>query len=231
MEKAIKLAADTRLHFCHLSALESLEVIRKAKASNNNITCEVTPHHLFLSTRDYRKLGTLGKMNPPLRDFPSQQSLWEGLNDGTIDVVASDHAPHLESEKLTDIWTAPAGVPGVETLMPLMLMVVKRKLLPLKRLIEVSSQNPARIFSMKKGLIAPGYDADLIIVGDEKEIRKEKLHSKAGWTPFNGMKGIFPRMTISRGEVVFEDGEIIGVRGCGRFNPGNGFKIGSDSEE
>jgi len=231
VEKAIKLAADTRLHICHISALESLEVIRKAKATNNNITCEVTPHHLFLSTRDYRKLGTLGKMNPPLRDFPSQQSLWAGLNDGTIDIVASDHAPHLESEKLTDIWTAPAGVPGVETLMPLMLMAVKRNLLPLKRLIEVSSQNPARIFSMKKGVLAPGYDADLIIVGDEKEIRKEKLHSKAGWTPFNGTRGLFPRMTISRGEVVFEDGEIISRRGRGRFCPGNGFKTVNDSEE
>lgn len=231
VEKAIKLASDTRLHICHISALESLEVIRKAKATNNNITCEVTPHHLFLSTRDYRKLGTLGKMNPPLRDFPSQQGLWTGLNEGIIDIVASDHAPHLEQEKITDIWTAPAGVPGVETLMPLMLMAVKRNLLPLKRLIEVSSQNPARIFNLKKGVLAPGYDADLIIVGDEKEIRKEKLHSKAGWTPFNGMRGLFPRMTISRGEVVFEDGEIIARRGRGRFSPGNGFKTANDSEE
>ena len=84
-------------------------------------------------------------MNPPLRDFPSQQSLWAGLNDGTIDMVASDHAPHLESEKMTDIWSAPAGVPGVETMMPLMLMAVKRNLLTLKRVVEVTSQNPARI--------------------------------------------------------------------------------------
>jgi dihydroorotase len=231
VEKAIKLAADTRLHFCHISALESLEVIRKAKATHNNITCEVTPHHLFLSMRDYGKLGTLGKMNPPLRDFQSQQSLWEGLNDGTIEVVASDHAPHLESEKLTDIWTAPAGVPGVETLMPLMLIAVKRNLLPLKRLIEVTSQNPARIFSLKKGILAAGYDADMIILGDEKEIRKEKMHSKAGWTPFNGMKGLFPRKTISRGEVVFEEGEIITGRGHGRFKPGTGFKMRNDTEE
>ena len=231
VEKAIKLSADTtKLHFCHISALESLEIIRKAKIENNKITCEVTPHHLFLSTRDYRRLGTLGKMNPPLRDFPSQQSLWAGLNDGTIDIVASDHAPHLESEKMTDIWSAPAGVPGVETLMPLMLMAVKRNLLTLKRVVEVTSQNPARIFSLNKGLLAPGYDADMIIVGEEKEIRKEKLHSKAGWTPFNGMMGLFPRMTISRGEIVFEDGEIIARRGHGRFIPGQGFKTGSELE-
>ena len=90
VEKAVKLAANkTKLHFCHISAFESIEVIKKAKNENNKITCEVTPHHLFLSTRDYRRLGTLGKMNPPLRDFPSQQSLWAGLNDGTIDMVAS----------------------------------------------------------------------------------------------------------------------------------------------
>ncbi|MCX9089365.1 MAG: dihydroorotase [Candidatus Methanoperedens sp.] len=231
VEKAINLAVDTtKLHFCHISALESLDVIRRAKADNKNITCEVTPHHLFLSTRDYRRLGTLGKMNPPLRDFSSQQSMWEGLRDETVDIIASDHAPHLESEKMTDIWSAPAGVPGVETMMPLMLMAIKRNLLTLKRVIEVTSQNPARIFGLKKGVLAPGYDADMIIVGEEKEIRKEKLHSKAGWTPFNGMKGLFPKMTISHGEVVFEDGEIIARRGCGRFIPGQGLKTGSGDE-
>ncbi len=223
VEKAIKLAGSAKLHFCHISAHESLEAIRNAKAENKNITCEVAPHHLFLTTKDYRRLGTLGKMNPPLRDFHSQQSLWKGVNDGTIDVVASDHAPHLEHEKMTDIWTAPAGVPGVETLMPLMLMAVKRNLLTLSRLIEVTSQNPARIFSLKKGVIAQGYDADLIIAGEAREIRKEKLHSRAGWTPYHGMKGIFPRMTISRGEVIFEDGDIIAKRGRGRFIPGQGM--------
>ncbi|NJD75625.1 MAG: dihydroorotase [Candidatus Methanoperedens sp.] len=228
VEKALKLAGNTRLHFCHISARESLEIIREAKAGNKNITCEVAPHHLFLSTRDYKRLGTLGKMNPPLRDFYSQQSLWEGLRDGTVDMVASDHAPHLESEKMTDIWTAPAGVPGVETMMPLMLMAVKRNLLTLKRLIEVTSTRPAGVFGLRKGVIAQGYDADMIIMGDIRndmqEIRKEKMHSKAGWTPYNGMEGIFPKMTISRGDVIFEDGEIIGKRGRGRFISGKGLK-------
>ncbi len=223
VEKALGLAGNAKLHFCHISAHESLEVIKKAKAENKNITCEVAPHHLFLSTKDYKRLGTLGKMNPPLRDYYSQQSLWQGLNEGIIDVVASDHAPHLESEKMTDIWSAPAGVPGVETMMPLMLMAVKRNLLALKKLIEVTSQNPARIFGINKGTLAPGFDADMIIAGEAKEIRKERLHSKAGWTPYNGMMGMFPRMTISRGEVIFEDGEIIAKRGRGGFIPGNGL--------
>lgn len=223
VEKAIRLAGDAKLHFCHISAHESLETIRKAKAENKNITCEVAPHHLFLTTKDWKRLGTLGKMNPPLRDYHSQQSLWKGVNDGVIDVVASDHAPHLEHEKMTDIWTAPAGVPGVETLMPLMLMAVKRNLLTLSRLLEVTGKNPAKIFNLKKGVIAPGYDADMIIVGEAKEIRKEKLHSKAGWTPYNGMEGIFPRMTISRGDIFSEDGDIVAKRGRGRFISGQGM--------
>ncbi len=222
VENAIKLGKDTKLHFCHISAHGSLEAIRKAKNENKNITCEVAPHHLFLTIKDYKRLGTLGKMNPPLRDFHSKESLWKGLNDGTVDVIASDHAPHLEHEKMTDIWTAPAGVPGVETMMPLMLMAVKRNLLTIKRLIEVTSLNPARIFSLKKGVLAPGYDADIVIVGEAREIRKEKLHSKAGWTTYNGMEGMFPRMTISRGDIVFEDGDIIAKRGRGRFIPGQG---------
>ncbi len=231
VEKAIKFGGDTKLHFCHISAHESLEAIRKAKVENRNITCEVAPHHLFLTAKDYRRLGTLGKMNPPLRDYQSQQSLWKGLNDGAIDIIASDHAPHLEAEKMTDIWTAPAGVPGVETMMPLMLMAVKRNLLTLKRLIEVTSLNPARIFNLGKGIIAPGYDADFLIVGTAREIRKEKLHSKAGWTPYNGMEGIFPEMTMSRGEIISENGEILAKRGCGRLIPGKGMITKSESGE
>ncbi len=224
VDKVIKFRRNTKLHLCHISVGESLESIRTAKNKRKNITCEVAPHHLFLTQKDYKRLGTLGKMNPPLRDFESQQSMWTGLNDGIIDVIASDHAPHLEHEKMTDIWTAPAGVPGVETLMPLMLMAVKKNRITLKRLLEVTSINPARIFNLEKGLLAPGYDADMIIVGDIGEIRNEKMHSKAGWTPYNGMKGIFPRMTISRGEIVAQDGDIIGKRGRGRFIEGKGIK-------
>jgi len=230
VEKAIKMAGNTNLHFCHISAGESLETLKKEKANNKNITCEVAPHHLFLSTKDYKRLGTLGKMNPPLRDYQSGQRLWEGLNDGTIDIIASDHAPHLEHEKMTDIWSAPAGVPGVETMMPLMLFAVKRNLITLKRLFEVTCVNPAKLMGLPKGVIAKGYDADLVITGEPGEIRREKMHSKAGWTPYNGMQGIFPKMTISRGEIVTEDGEITAKRGRGRAIPGRGFVSRKDHE-
>ncbi len=229
VEKAIKMAGRAKLHFCHISAGESLDVIRKAKTGNMNITCEVAPHHLFLSTKDYQRLGTLGKMNPPLRDYHDQQRLWEGLNDGTVDIIASDHAPHLEAEKMTDIWSAPAGVPGVETMMPLMLLSVKRNLITLKRLLEAACLNPARIFDLNKGVIAQGYDADLVIAGEPQVIRKEKLHSRAGWTPYGGILGIFPKLTISRGDIVVEDGEICAKRGRGRAIPGRGFINRKDS--
>ncbi|MFU8767854.1 MAG: dihydroorotase [Candidatus Methanoperedens sp.] len=229
VEKAIKHAGETKLHFCHISAGEGLEIIKNAKQVHK-ITCEVAPHHLFLNTNDWKRLGTLGKMNPPLRDYRNQQSLWDGLNNGIIDIVASDHAPHLEHEKMTDIWTAPAGVPGVETMMPLMLMAVKRNLLTLKRLIEVTSLNPARIFNLKKGVLAPGYDADMIIVGKPEQIRKEKMHSRAGWTPYHGMKAMFPKLTISRGEIIMEDAGITAKRGRGRFIPGKGIIAGNDVE-
>jgi dihydroorotase len=231
VQKAIKMAGNTNLHFCHISAGESLETLKKEKTNNKNITCEVAPHHLFLSTKDYKRLGTLGKMNPPLRDYQSQQRLWEGLNDGTIDIIASDHAPHLEHEKMTDIWSAPAGVPGVETMMPLMLLAVKRNLITLKRLLEVTCVTPAKLMGLPKGVIAKGYDADLVITGEPQEIRKEKMHSKAGWTPYNGMQGIFPKMTISRGEIVAEDGEITAKRGHGKVIPGRGFVIRKDHED
>ncbi len=223
VEKAIKMAGRAKLHFCHISAGETLDVIKKAKAGNTNITCEAAPHHLFLSTKDYQRLGTLGKMNPPLRDYHDQQRLWEGLNDGTVDIIASDHAPHLEAEKMTDIWSAPAGVPGVETMMPLMLFAVKRNLVTLKRLLELMCINPAQLFGLPKGMIAQGYDADLVIAGEPQVIRKEKMHSRAGWTPYGGMQGIFPKLTISRGDIVVEDGEICAKRGRGRAIPGRGF--------
>ena len=230
VEKAIKHAGTTKLHFCHISASESLETIKTAK-QEHNITCEVAPHHLFLNTKDWERLGTFGKMNPPLRDYRNQKNLWGALNDGTIDIVASDHAPHLEPEKMTDIWSAPAGVPGVETMIPLMLMAVKRNLLTLKRLIEVTSRNPARIFNLQKGVLAPGYDADMIIVGKPTQIRKEKMHSRAGWTPYHGMEAMFPKITISRGEIIMEDGEITAKRGRGRFIPGQGMITGNEPEE
>ena len=217
IEKA--LAWSHRLHICHLSSAQGLEMIAQAKRGKKGITSEATPHHLFLNVKDYREQGTYLKMNPPLRCQADNDALWQGLRSGTIDILASDHAPHLPDEKREDIWEAPAGVPGVETLMPLMLFAVKRNLLSLERLVDAMASRPAIIFGLAgKGSIEQGKDADLVIV-DPKVVSKinvDRLHSRAEWTPFQGKDAIFPQMTIVRGSVVY-DGDFPVSAGYGRF--------------
>lgn len=235
---AVKKAIDefnktgAKGHFCHISTMEAVGQIRNQKLINSekgvtSLTAEVAPHHLFLSTKDWDNLGVFGKMNPPLRDRRSVKALVNALNDGTIDMIASDHAPHREFEKEGDIKSAPAGVPGVETLLPLMLVAVKRNIIPLGRMIELTSAAPARTFGLDrhgKGSFAEGFDADLVIIDprDVHEIKGDELHSKAGWTPYEGMDGIFPKFTFSRGEIIWE-GEITAKKGSGKFLKGQGF--------
>ena len=175
-------------------------------------------------------------MNPPLRGSHSIKALVNGINDGTIDMVASDHAPHLESEKDTDIRFAPSGVPGVETLMPLMLAAVRKNILPLAKMIMITSWNPAKSFGLDrhaKGRLEVGFDADLIIVDPRalQPIKAEMLHSKAGWTPFEGMDAVFPKYTLSRGEVIWIEESINARPGRGNFLEGDGRKSEEDFEE
>ena len=225
-----QIAPIARTHICHLSTRDGVGVVRRMKYGRKStpFTCEVAPHHLFLQHRDWDRLGTFGKMNPPLRKR-CMQHLWNALNDGTIDIIASDHAPHTEEEKRVDIWDAPAGVPGVETMLPLMLGAVKENLIPLRRVVDAMSAKPASIFGLDhkgegKGRIAEGYDADIVLVNTRnvQVITADKLHSRAGWTPFEGRNGIFPEMVLSRGEVVY-DGEIVCKRGRGQFLHGTGW--------
>ena len=187
--------------------------------SSRRLSCEVTPHHLLLNLKDYKKQGSYLKMNPPLRSQADNERLWEGLRAGSIDILASDHAPHLPEEKEEDIWEAPAGVPGVETMLTLMLFAVRRNLLRLERLVDALAARPARIFGLaQKGVIGVGMDADLVIVDPKRivEIRADRLHSRADWTPYEGMKAIFPQMTIVRGSVVYDD-DLVVRPGYGRF--------------
>lgn len=244
VQKALELISrlKVRAHFCHLSTLEAVGMIRKEKylARKENetplFTCEVTPHHLFLSIRDWERLKSFGKMNPPLRGNHSIKALVNGINDGTIDMVASDHAPHLESEKDVDIKVAPSGVPGVETLMPLMLGAVRKNILPLAQMIMLTSWNPAKAFGLDrqgKGRLDVGFDADLIIVDPRalQPIKAEMLHSKAGWTPFEGMDAVFPQYTLSRGEVIWSEESIDAKAGRGKFLEGVGMGSQEDLEE
>ena len=225
--KAIEKVLDMtdRAHICHLSTSEGLDLVRAAKMKGKKVSCEVTPHHLLFTKRDWRRQGTFLKMNPPLRDFQDKDALWEGLRKGDIDVVASDHAPHLPEEKKDDIWDAPPGVPGVETMLPLMLIAVRSNLLSLGRMVDALSRRPAKLLGLSsKGGIARGMDADLAIIDPRaaSDIRADRLHSGAEWTPYEGRRALFPAITMIRGEVVFQDGELFAKPGFGRKLPGPG---------
>ncbi|VUT27921.1 MAG: dihydroorotase [Candidatus Syntrophoarchaeum sp. GoM_oil] len=206
IKDALFINRGGRMHFCHISVPQGVDLI---KSEGGGATLEVTPHHLFLCDKDRKRLGGLGWMNPPLRSGADRKGLWERLD--RIDIIASDHAPHTLEEKLME--NPPPGVPGVETLLPLMLYRVKKGDLTLNRLVKLVSVNPASIFGLdrsgKKG-ISVGGDADLIVVDmdDERAVKEDELHSKCGWTPYEGTIGIFPQMTLVRGEVVYE-------RSCG----------------
>jgi dihydroorotase len=231
-----------KVHFCHVSTLEGIGLIRNfrsqfnKKSSSENedrssygsskieienpftITSEVTPHHLFLNA--WCGKGAFCKVNPPLRRTEDQMALWSAVFDGTINTLASDHAPHTKGEKENNEFAyAPSGIPGVETMLPLFLPYVRHSKISIDRFIELTSANPNDIFGLNKGYIEEGKDADLMVVDlrQETQIRSEDLHSKCGWTPYDGMTGIFPKMTIVRGKVVVKDGNLEGDRGWGRL--------------
>lgn len=217
IEKACGISE--RLHICHLSSAQGLAAVEEGRRAGRTVTAEAAPHHLLLNEKDYRKQGSFIKMNPPLRRKADNDALWQALRSGKIDILASDHAPHLPEEKREDIWEAPPGVPGVETMLPLMLMAVKKNHISLERLVDAISARPARIFGLAgKGKIERGMDADLVIVDSKAvtEINADRLHSRAEWTPYQGRQAIFPRMTIVRGRVVW-DGELQAAPGYGRF--------------
>jgi dihydroorotase len=211
IEKVIKGQDNAKVHICHVSTSEGLKLLENAK-----LTSEVTPHHLFLNSNS--KLGALAKVNPPLRQGEDQKALWKGLQSGAIDIIVSDHAPHTleEKERFED---AACGVPGTETMLPLILSLVKHGKFVLERFVNATSEKPGEIFKIKKGKLNPGYDADVIVVDmrKETEIKGKNLHSKCGWTPFEGFSAVFPRFTFVRGEVVVEDWELTGERGFGRM--------------
>ncbi|WP_232700328.1 dihydroorotase [Halobacterium wangiae] len=206
VERAVTVGSEAgaTVHVAHTSTPEGVDAARAGGA-----TCEVTPHHLFLSRVDLDELGTFGRMNPPLRSEERREALFDRLADGRVDVVATDHAPHTREEKDASIWDAPSGVPGVETALPLLLQAASEGELTYERVRDVTAANPAAIFDLpRKGRIEAGRDADLVLVDpdDSREIRGADCHSNCGWTPFEGMEGVFPEWTMVRGTVVW-DGE------------------------
>jgi len=207
--KKIKVAAkDCRLHICHVSARESIPLIENVE----RLTSEISPHHLFLDKTS--NLGSLGKVNPPLRKREDRQALFQALKGGSFDIVASDHAPHTIDEKQEDFDYAPTGMPGVETLAPLVLQLVKDRHIGLGDAVRRLSERPAQIFGMNKGKLDIGFEADMMVVDlmDSTTIRADMLHSKCGWTVYEGKAGVFPKAVFLRGEVMVEGGNQVGER-------------------
>ncbi|MFA6259561.1 MAG: dihydroorotase family protein [Candidatus Peribacteraceae bacterium] len=200
IEQALSLTRTygTQFHIAHLSTALGIELVRDAKKEGLPVTCEVTPHHLFLTIDDYETLSARGKMNPPLRTAQEQKALWQGIADGTVDCIGTDHAPHLLQEKESgNPLAAPSGVPGTETMLPLLLTVVAggwphpngksqtgNAKISMDDLRRLCFTNPNRIFNLN----APEEEVLQIDTTAEWEIHGEELHSKCGWTPYEGWR-------------------------------------------
>jgi len=199
-----------RVHVLHISTAEEMDYLRMHRAW---ATVEVTPNHLTLTAPEcYDRLGTYAQMNPPVRDRRHQQRIWQAVADGTVDVLGSDHAPHTREEKDHAYPASHSGMPGVQTLVPIMLDHVNAGRLSLARFVDLTSHGPQRIFGIAgKGRIAMGYDADLTVVDMQRRqtITNNWIESKCGWTPFDGVSVTgWPVGTFVRGRRVMWDGEL-----------------------
>ena len=210
IERDLELAKQTgvKYHVCHVSAKESVALIRQAKADGIDVTCETAPHYLCLDDGCLKDDGRF-KMNPPLRGIKDREALVEGLFDGTVDMIATDHAPHSAEEKSKGLKDSAMGVVGLETAFPVLYTeLVKKKNLPLKRLIEAMCVSPRRRFGLQGGLLAAGSLADLTVIdlNASFEINPENFLSKGKSTPFAGKK-VFGSilLTLKNGRTVWKE--------------------------
>ncbi len=210
-QRLVRVARRTRarIHVLHISTAEEIAFLEQHK---DVATCEATPHHLTLSADDYARLGNLMQMNPPVRAARHRDGVWQGVAQGIIDVLGSDHAPHTLEEKRKTYPASPSGMTGVQTLVPVMLDHVNVGRLSLERFVDLSSHGPNRIYGIaRKGRIAAGYDADFTIVDLKRRetITNAQQGSKAGWTPYDGKQVTgWPVGTVIRGKRVMWEGEI-----------------------
>ena len=225
--RTVMLARDTgvHLHICHMTAAGAVNILEWAQKQDQMVTGETSPNYLLLNSDAMKKHGPYAKIDPPLRGPDDQEALWWGLNNGIIDVIASDHAPYpseLKEKGWNNIFDAPSGGVAVEYSLPLMLNAVNQGLTSLNRLVEVFSENPAKICSIfpKKGSLLPGADADFVLVdmNKEYEIKGSELHSKQKKTAFEGwkVKGK-PIHTFVRGKAIVENCVPIGKAGYGKY--------------
>ena len=196
-----------RINICHLTTSEGLDMARAA-----GFTTEVTLHHMMFDVD--RCPGAEYKVNPPIRDIAARDALFRRFTAGDIGMIGTDHAPHTVEDKAQEFDAAPGGIPGVETTMPIIMNMVRKDIIPLDLAVRMGAQNPGEVFGLRKGRIAPGYDADFAIfdMRESRRIEVSSLHSKCGHSPYGGMEAVFPDTVIIRGEVQVQDGEFCGER-------------------
>jgi dihydroorotase len=201
------------LHFCHLSTADAVSAC-------SPFASEVTPHHLLLSQEDFQPEDPRGKVNPPLRNAGDRVRLLAAWD--RVTVLASDHAPHTREEKAAEFSRAPAGMPGVETMIPLLLPRVLSGEIPLASLVAKTSVNPCGVLGIPTPGFLAGQRADFgLFPREASTVRARDLHSRCGWTPFEGREAVFPATVILAGEEVFRDGDF--TRGTPRWFPGRGY--------
>ncbi len=211
-EMALELSEkyQRRFHILHLSTAKEVHRLRQRKPEY--VTAEAIPNHLFLNTDLYETWGTRVQMNPPIRSQDNCDEVWQGLKDGVIDFIATDHAPHLLNEKMQDYPKAPSGIPGVATSLPLMLTQMKAGRCTLEEIQRWMSFGVAKAYGIpRKGKVEEGWDADLVLVDidNTKSVDPDILYSKTGWTPYEGQELTgWPQYTIVNGNIVFEKGAI-----------------------
>ncbi len=211
---------NVHLHFCHISTQEGLDTVAEAKKAEKDVTCEVTPHHLLLTSADYTRLGARAVTMPPLRSSEHVDALWKGIAEGTVDTIGSDHAPHtLEEKENRSIWDVKVGIPGLETTLPLMLTMVHKNRLTLARVVKLLIERPAEIFHIpNRARLEQGKNADLVVVDFRQKFKIDasKFLSKAKFSPFNGweMQGK-PVKTFVNGNLTMDDGAIVAKPGTG----------------
>lgn len=222
IERLLRLneGIGAHLHFCHVSTIKGLTLIKNAKETNTKITCEVTPNHIFLSNNAFDRYGQLLIMMPPPRSENNVTALLTAIRNGWVDVLGSDHAPHTINEKMnTNVWAVKVGLPGLETSLPLMLTMVNKRLLTIGDIALLFSENPARIFKLPGlGFIEQGKNADLTVIDFKKKFKIDasSFNSKAKYSPYDGwdVQGS-PVKTFVKGTLIMEEQRIIGETSSG----------------
>ncbi|MCW4052963.1 MAG: dihydroorotase family protein [Candidatus Bathyarchaeota archaeon] len=228
----IALISKAQIHFCHVSTKETVALIHNARRKGVMVSCEVTPHHLLMSSSDLMRQGAIALTDPPFRSRAMIARLWEAVGSSLIDVIASDHAPHLIEEKARDsVWNVKPGIPNLETLLPLLLTKVNEERLSLDDLVRLTTRNPAELFHLHgQGSLKEGYDANITVVDMKRKstIDSERFHSKGRYSPFHklSVKGM-PVKTFVNGQLMLDEGEAVGKAGSAKILRSNSARISS----